>query len=184
MKSSGMWTALFNLLQESGCAGSDSGPARLRTFFRAIPKSPQKAGIAMDQTSDDYLYESITANPDTVAVHAGFPNPATDRRRMPLSLDTLLIAHPISTFLFRIRGSGWEDRGVFDGDIALIDRACDPRPDDTVVWWDETNEFRLARRQQARRQQVWGVVTAIIHPVRKEWPPDESLQAANEKIPL
>lgn len=102
-----------------------------------------------------------------ISTHAGFPNPAVDRQGTPLSLDRLLIARPLSTYLFRIRGHTWADRGIFDGDVALIDRSLDPHEDDTVVWWDENGEFYLTGFRRADRQNIWGVVIAVIHPTRR-----------------
>lgn len=103
-------------------------------------------------------------NGTSVAVHAGFPNAAADRQGTPLSLDKLLIKHPVSTYFFRIRGHHWADQGVFDGDIAIIDRALTPREQDLVVWWDEAGEFYLTSWVRVARQNIWGVVTATIHP--------------------
>ena len=71
-------------------------------------------------------------------VHAGFPNPATDASLGGLDLNKLLLRHPTSSYLFRVRGNEWERSGVFDGDIAIIDRALDPRGNDTVLWWSDT----------------------------------------------
>jgi len=100
----------------------------------------------------------------SVAVHAGFPNPAAERSGTPLSLDKLLVRSPLSTFFFRIRGHHWHRYGVFDGDIAVIDRAPTPREQALVVWWDESGEFALGPFVRGTRQDVWGSVTAIIHP--------------------
>lgn len=102
-----------------------------------------------------------------VSVHAGFPNPAADRHGAPLSLDRLLIPRPVSTYFFRVRGHTWEERGIFDGDIAVIDRGLDPREADTVVWWNTAGEFYLTGFKSAQKQNIWGVVTAIVHPTRK-----------------
>jgi DNA polymerase V len=100
-----------------------------------------------------------------VAVHAGFPNPAAERTGSPLSLDKLLVRHPSSTYFFRIRGHSWHRYGVFDGDLAVIDRALSPRENDLVVWWEESGAFRLTRFARASRQNTWGTVTAIVHPL-------------------
>src|SRR5664279_2340152 len=72
-----------------------------------------------------------------VSVHAGFPNPAADRHGSPLKLDQLLIRHPSSTYMFRIVGHTYETAGIFDGDLALIDRALSPRSDDLVLTWQD-----------------------------------------------
>jgi len=100
----------------------------------------------------------------TSVVHAGFPNPAADRSGSPLSLDKLLIRHPSSTYFFRLRGHQWEDAGIFDGDIAVIDRALTPREQDLVVCWQESGEFYLTRWKRAHKQNIWGVVSSVIHP--------------------
>jgi DNA polymerase V len=99
----------------------------------------------------------------TVNVHVGFPNPAAERSGTPLSLDTLLVRHPSSTYFFRIRGHGWHRYGVFDGDLAVIDRAVMPRERDLVVWWQESGEFTLMPYARADHQTAWGTITSIIH---------------------
>lgn len=117
---------------------------------------------AFEPDADDAAYNGV-------AVHAGFPNPAAERTGAAISLDKLLIRHPISTYFFRVRGHSWHRYGVFDGDLALIDRALTPRENqDLVVWWQESGEFALSRFQQAASQNIWGVVTAIVHSIREK----------------
>jgi DNA polymerase V len=109
-------------------------------------------------------YSASTETGSTISVHAGFPNPAAERSGAPLSLDKLLVRHPSSTYFFRIRGHSWNRWGVFDGDIAIIDRAIVPRERALVVWWQESGEFSVSPFARADRQPVWGTVTAIVHP--------------------
>ncbi len=98
-----------------------------------------------------------------VSEHTGFPNAATDRSLATLDLNTLLIKHPVSTFFMRIRGNEWEDRGIFDKDIMLIDRALSPRSIDLVIWWQE-DTFMISKLQAVPAQtEIWGVVTTVIH---------------------
>lgn len=111
-------------------------------------------------------YGASTDTGTDIAVHAGFPNPAAERSGSPLSLDKLLVRHPSSTYFFRIRGHIWHRYGVFDGDLAVIDRAVTPRETDLVVWWQTSGEFALSRFTQTDRQSLWGTVTAIIHSTR------------------
>jgi SOS-response transcriptional repressor LexA len=106
--------------------------------------------------------------PAGVSVHRGFPNPAADKTQPALALDfnQLLVQHPSSTFLFRIAGHQWIEQGVFDGDIAIIDRALTPQKHDIVLLWQDEN-FELHRRNDiTNTQHIWGVVSAIIHPRR------------------
>lgn len=104
---------------------------------------------------------------DGVSVHAGFPNPAADRRssgvKLSLDFNQLLVRHPSSTFVFRIVGHRYSIHGIFDGDIAVIDRAVPPKPTDIVVRWQENN-FELRRYNQLQdKNEAWGVLTATIH---------------------
>lgn len=106
--------------------------------------------------------------PEGVSIHTGFPNPAIDGRLAALDLNQLLIRHAASTYMFRVRGHEWEGAGVFDGDIAIIDRALDPRKNDVVLWWSEGGgEFSISKHAAMPEQAtLWGVITATIHQFR------------------
>ena len=98
-----------------------------------------------------------------VSVHAGFPNPAADRRLSGLDLNQLLIRHPTSTFLFRIRGEQGITQGIFDGDLAVVDRLAAARAHDLVLWHDG-QRFNLSRPSRMPADgRRWGTVTAIVH---------------------
>lgn len=107
--------------------------------------------------------------PAGVSVHTGFPNPAADQSLQTLDFNQLLVNHPASTFMFRIEGNQWEDAGVFDNDIAIVDRAVDPRANDVVVWWnEEQGEFAISKSSRMpKTARLWGVVTASIHQFRQ-----------------
>jgi DNA polymerase V len=113
--------------------------------------------------------ESITglAGGDGVSIHSGFPNPALDRQgqgpRLALDINQLLIRHPSSTYLFRISGHRWSDQGIYDGDIAVIDRSTGRRPNDLVITWQDSGFGLCRQRQLPEGDTAWGVVTAIIH---------------------
>lgn len=107
------------------------------------------------------------ADGDGVSLHTGFPNPALDQRGQgrPLALDInqLLVRHPSSTYLFRVSGHAWARQGVYDGDIAVVDRALTPKPHQLVICW-QASGFSIARlRQLTPEDEPLGVVTAIIH---------------------
>ncbi len=108
---------------------------------------------------------------DGVSVHTGFPNPALDRvgRRQPLALDInqLVVRHPSSTYLFRISGHHWAGSGIYDGDVAVIDRALAPRGTDLVIVWEDSG-FALRRQLDVLPDETpWGVVSATIHQLRQ-----------------
>jgi len=103
-----------------------------------------------------------------VSVHAGFPNPAADRQGAALSLDRLLLKHPSSNFIFRVRGHNWADRGIFDGDLALIDRALDPARHNLVIAWQDDSFIIDTLANLPPGVEPWGTLTALIHEYRKE----------------
>ncbi len=106
---------------------------------------------------------------DGVSVHTGFPNPAADARLRSLDLNQLLINHSASTYFFRVRGREWETVGIFDSDIAIVDRALDASTNDIVLWWNSGPEdFCLSSLGSVPKQAtVWGVVTSTIHQLKK-----------------
>ena len=114
----------------------------------------------MDELSR--LDEAIQGTGTAVATHKGFPNAAAERGRASLSLDRLLIAHPVSTYFFRIRGHSWHRLGVFDGDIAIIDRSLTPHEGSFVIDWDEAGTLHISQWAPTLPH-VWGVITSIIH---------------------
>lgn len=110
------------------------------------------------------------ANGDGVSVHTGFPNPGLDHRgdSRPLALDLnqLLVQRPSSTYMFRVAGHHWADRGIYDGDIAVIDRAAQAGERDLIVSWRPSGSTLVRQHQLTPDDQPWGVVTAIIHQYR------------------
>ena len=113
--------------------------------------------------------DEYPAEADGVSVHSGFPNPATDKAFATLDLNRLLIEHSLSTYYFRIAGDDWQSVGIFDGDIAIIDRALSAKPNDLVIWWqDNTSQFAVSPcNKMPKDARSWGVVTATIHQFRK-----------------
>lgn len=102
-----------------------------------------------------------------VSEHAGFPNAATDSSLTSLDLGKLLIKNPAGTFFMRTRGDSGEKFGIFAGDTVIIDRSLNPRNSDLVVWWSN-EEFVIGRLKQVPDEViVWGVITRIIHCLRK-----------------
>ena len=57
---------------------------------------------------------------------AGFPSPADDFDHARLSLDDLLITHPLATFFFEVSGRSMEGAGIFDRDLVVVNRALRP----------------------------------------------------------
>lgn len=109
------------------------------------------------------MYEQDT---EGVSVHDGFPNPATDTSLQTLDLNKLLVRHEASTYFMKIAGNAWRAQGIYDNDIALIDRALKPKTNDLVIWTDR-NELTISVKHHVPMDTlIWGVVTAVIHQYR------------------
>lgn len=116
--------------------------------------------------SSDTSLDNTTTAEDGVSVHAGFPNPGADRRLRGLDFNQLLISHPSSTYIFRVRGEEGITQGIFDGDIAVVDRLANPGANDFVLWHDG-EQFKLSRPSRMEEGATqWGVITAVIHQYR------------------
>lgn len=102
-------------------------------------------------------------NPDGVSVHAGFPNPAADASLQGIDLNRLLIKNSVSTYMMRIVGNDWQDRGIFDSDLVLIDRALHVRKTDLVAWHNGQDFSISPWHTVPEGGEVWGVVTACVH---------------------
>lgn len=107
---------------------------------------------------------------DGVSIHSGFPNPALEYQesgaRLALDLNQLLIQHPASTYLFRVAGHHWSEHGIYDGDVAIIDRALQARSSDLLVTWRAGGSTLCRQQQLTPEDKPWGVVTGIIHQYR------------------
>ncbi|ABY28783.1 LexA family protein [Methylorubrum extorquens] len=64
---------------------------------------------------------------------AGFPSPADDFPENALELPRWLVPNPPATFLWRIGGDSMRDAGIFDGDLACVDRSLKPGHGSVVV---------------------------------------------------
>lgn len=110
------------------------------------------------------------AGSDGVSIHSGFPNPALDQRghgaRLALDLNQLLVQRPNSTYLFKVAGHHWADHGLYDGDVAVVDRALQAGPYDLIVTWRVEGSTICRQHQLTPEDQPWGVITAVIHQYR------------------
>lgn len=76
------------------------------------------------------------------AVPAGFPSPADDYVELRISLDEHLVEHRESTFFMRVAGDSMKGKGIFDGDLLVVDRAL-PAVDGCVVIAVVDGEFTV-----------------------------------------
>ena len=125
---------------------------------------------------------SLLARP----VSAGFPSPADDFIEEEIDFQRLLITNRPATFLFRVAGESMVEKGLSDGDIAVVDRSLTPRDGDVVVvdvdgersfkvWTCRGNRVGLAFANPrygafvldpGATVEVWGVVANAIRQLR------------------
>jgi DNA polymerase V len=66
-------------------------------------------------------------------VSAGFPSPADDYLEAPLDLNQHLIKRPSATFFARAEGDSMRGRGIFSGDLLIVDRSIKPANGQIVI---------------------------------------------------
>jgi DNA polymerase V len=66
-------------------------------------------------------------------VSAGFPSPADDFLERPLDLADLLVSDPTATYAIRIRGDSMVGDGIYDGDIAVVDKGLEATHNDIII---------------------------------------------------
>ncbi|MCS4315572.1 DNA polymerase V [Pseudomonas sp. BIGb0381] len=66
-------------------------------------------------------------------IPAGFPSPAADHIEQQISLDEVLNIRAPHVYLASISGDSMQGAGIFDGDLAVVDRSMEPAHGHVVV---------------------------------------------------
>ncbi|ETK17410.1 protein UmuD [Pseudomonas sp. FH4] len=66
-------------------------------------------------------------------VPAGFPSPAADHIEQHISLDEVLNIRALHVYLIAITGESMQGAGIFEGDLAVVDRSIEPSHGHIVV---------------------------------------------------
>jgi DNA polymerase V len=66
-------------------------------------------------------------------IPAGFPSPAADHIEEKISLDKLLNLRAPHVYLALIDGSSMEGAGIYDGDLAIVDKSLEPESGHIIV---------------------------------------------------
>lgn len=117
------------------------------------------------------------------SVPAGFPSPAADHAQKSIDLNEQLIRNKAATFLFKVQGDSMTGVGIYAGDMLVVDRSIEPKPN-CIVLAVLNNDFtvkRLNKRggmvkliaenpiyppiviKEGDDFMVWGVVTYNLH---------------------
>ena len=97
----------------------------------------------------------------------GFPSPAQGYESKTIDLNTVLIAHPSATVFMQIESSRYQNMGIYDGDLLIIDRARPIHPNSLVVYESE-GHFVLGRVFNIKQETIiTGAITHVIHTVKE-----------------
>ena len=121
-------------------------------------------------------------------VCAGFPSPATDYLEDEINLNEELITNKASTFLIRVSGSSMIEEQIYDGDVLIVDKSLHVKHNSIAVLnyhgqlvvkkiIKKNNKFFLISKfgnqnnfveiTEDNETQVWGIVTYVIHKIKK-----------------
>lgn len=83
------------------------------------------------------------------------------------TLDEYLIENEEATFCMRARGGAMRGAGILDGDLLIVDRSKEPRPDDIVIAVAD-GAFRMGfmRSLSGADCKVEAVVTGVVRKYR------------------
>ena len=85
------------------------------------------------------------------SVPAGVPVSAIDVGSQPLVFDEYLVKKPNETFVIPIKGDSMIEAGIFDGDLAVVERSSKAKAGDFVIA-NVDNEFTLKELVRDRGQ--------------------------------
>lgn len=116
------------------------------------------------------------------SISAGFPSPAQDYMEEEINLQELLVDHPLSTFLIRVKGDSMIDAHIPDNALLVVDKSLKAESGKIVVavvngeftvkrlikspcFWVLYPENKLYKPISITADmdfKIWGVVTRII----------------------
>lgn len=115
-------------------------------------------------------------------IPAGFPSPAADHIEQQISMDEVLNIRAPHVYLVSICGDSMQGAGIYDGDLAVVDRSIEPAHGHIVVALLNTEPVckRLSKRGhqvillsenpkyparyvlEGDELSIWGVITSTV----------------------
>lgn len=77
-------------------------------------------------------------------IAAGFAAPVEEHAEEQITIENYLVRNRASTFLLRVKGDSMIDAGIHEGDLVVVDRSKQPKPENIVVGVLD-GEFTLKR---------------------------------------
>lgn len=83
-------------------------------------------------------------------ISAGFAAPVEEQAEEMVTLDDYIVGgKKASTFLLRVKGDSMIEAGIFEGDLVVVERGIEPKPNDIVVAVLD-GEFTLKRLKKSK----------------------------------
>ncbi|WP_282366495.1 LexA family protein [Pseudomonas sp. PS02290] len=115
-------------------------------------------------------------------IPAGFPSPAADHIEKQISLDEVLNIRAPHVYLASISGDSMQGAGIFDGDLAVVDRSIEPihghivvallnnepvckrlcKRDGNVILLSENPKYPPRYVLEGDELAIWGVLTGSV----------------------
>jgi DNA polymerase V len=88
-------------------------------------------------------------------------HPAQEIFNEALTLDEYLIPKKEAAYILRIRGNAMKELGIIDGDMAVVERSAEARPQDIVVM-EADGGYVIHPFDSEHRSRILAVVRAVI----------------------
>lgn len=118
-------------------------------------------------------------------VQAGFPFPTDEYCEGKIDLNEYLLPHKASTFFLRVTGDSMIEKGIFPGDMLIVDRSLAPsygrlvvplfngevgvkrieKLNNRILLCSENDCYPDIKVSNKDNFSIWGVVTNVIHPL-------------------
>lgn len=117
--------------------------------------------MSLNKKFVDDIEAGRTPAPDISGIRpGGFPSPARDYMKEAPDLNRILTPNRPAAFFARASNDNMMRRGIFKGDLLIIDKSATPRKGDIVlVWIDDTYALRI----HPCGINPWGVVVFNVH---------------------
>jgi repressor LexA len=97
-----------------------------------IEKDPKGRIKILTQPPESHASSSLNL-PLFGPIAAGFAAPVEEQAESRLDLSSYLIKNPANTFLLKVKGDSMINAGIFEGDLVVVERGKEPKPDQIVV---------------------------------------------------
>ncbi len=102
--------------------------------------------VSMPQNDPSFLPMTL---PLFGPIAAGFAAPVEEHAEEKITLENYLVKDRSSTFLLRVKGDSMINAGIREGDLVIVNRSRQPKPEDIVVGVMD-GEFTLKRLKKGQ----------------------------------